>query len=184
MIISTLSFACMNATVKYLTHISAYQIVFFRSIGTLFFTVPLIIRAKIPILGKNKKLLLARAIQLFMPGIPQIWYLDLFAGKNDYEAANRAGSGGHKEINRTTLSLNDIEDGLKEDIVIKQLELIRLRNTSKAFLGDITINDISNDEIDILWKYEEHTAHLKANLQSYDFTLKVKNGYVSKTNFS
>ncbi|HKJ57188.1 MAG TPA: hypothetical protein VJ978_14500, partial [Nitriliruptoraceae bacterium] len=28
-------------------------------------------------------LLLARAIQLFMPGKPQVWYLDLFAGRND-----------------------------------------------------------------------------------------------------
>ena len=55
-------------------------------------------------LGENEqKLLLARAIQLFMPGIPQIWYLDIFAGKNNYEAADEAGSGGHKEINRTTL---------------------------------------------------------------------------------
>ncbi len=29
----------------------------------------------------DAKLLLARAIQLFMPGKPQVWYLDLFAGK-------------------------------------------------------------------------------------------------------
>lgn len=38
-------------------------------------------------LGESEqKLLMARAIQLFMPGKPQIWYLDLFAGKNNYEA--------------------------------------------------------------------------------------------------
>ena len=36
-------------------------------------------------MGENEqKLALARAIQLFMPGIPQIWYLDIFAGANDY----------------------------------------------------------------------------------------------------
>ena len=35
----------------------------------------------------DDKMLLARAIQMFMPGKPQIWYLDLFAGKNDHEAA-------------------------------------------------------------------------------------------------
>ncbi len=55
-------------------------------------------------LGEDeRKLLLARAIQMFMPGIPQVWYLDLFAGKNDYEAADNGGIAGHKEINRTTL---------------------------------------------------------------------------------
>ena len=38
-------------------------------------------------LGESEQtLLLCRAIQLFMPGIPQVWYLDLFAGKNDHEA--------------------------------------------------------------------------------------------------
>ena len=38
-------------------------------------------------LGESeRRMLMARAIQLFMPGKPQIWYLDLFAGKNDYEA--------------------------------------------------------------------------------------------------
>lgn len=29
----------------------------------------------------DSKMLLARAIQMFMPGKPQVWYLDLFAGK-------------------------------------------------------------------------------------------------------
>ena len=57
----------------------------------------------------DKRMLMARAIQLFMPGKPQIWYLDLFAGKNDYEAMARAGVGGHKEINRTNLSLTEAE---------------------------------------------------------------------------
>lgn len=34
----------------------------------------------------DRKMLLARALHLFMPGKPQVWYLDLFAGKNDHEA--------------------------------------------------------------------------------------------------
>ena len=125
-------------------------------------------------LGEDEqKLLLARAIQIFMPGIPQVWYLDIFAGKNDHKAADKAGSGGHKEINRTTLSLNEIENGLKKDIVIKQLELIRLRNTSKAFLGDVKINNVSENQINILWKYKKHKAQLKVNLESYDFHVEI-----------
>lgn len=55
--------------------------------------------------GENEQaLLLARALQIFMPGKPQVWYLDLFAGSNDYEAVKRAGAGGHKEINRTNFT--------------------------------------------------------------------------------
>ena len=71
----------------------------------------------------DSKMLLARAIQMFMPGKPQVWYLDLFAGKNDHEAVRRAGESGHKEINRTNLSNSDIAEGMKKEVVQKQLEL-------------------------------------------------------------
>ena len=62
MIFSVIAFALMNAVVKYLNDFSAYQIVFFRSIGTLLFTIPLILKRQIPILGNNKKWLLIRGV--------------------------------------------------------------------------------------------------------------------------
>jgi drug/metabolite transporter (DMT)-like permease len=62
MIFSVIAFALMNAVVKYLTLFNVYQIVFFRSIGTLAFTIPMILKYKIPFLGKNKKLLLTRGV--------------------------------------------------------------------------------------------------------------------------
>jgi sucrose phosphorylase len=123
-------------------------------------------------LGEDeRKLRLARAIQMFMPGIPQVWYLDIFAGKNDYAAADKGGTGGHKEINRTTLTNNDIEQGLKQKIVRDQLELMRLRNTSPAFDGEFT--DISTDEhrLHLTWKHQECTATLNANLRDYSFSI-------------
>ncbi|MGB5418304.1 sucrose phosphorylase [Algibacter sp.] len=123
-------------------------------------------------LGEDEqKLLLARAIQMFMPGIPQVWYLDIFAGKNDYEAADKGGSAGHKEINRTTLAIHDIEAGIKSNIVQRQLKLLRLRNTSKAFSGTIRINETSDKTIDIKWINQNEVAHLMANLKTYTFTI-------------
>lgn len=119
----------------------------------------------------DQKLLLARAIQMFMPGIPQVWYLDVFAGKNNYEAADNGGSAGHKEINRTTLSLKDVKEGLKKDITLKQIELIKLRNTSKAFSGKAIINQTSDSEIDIMWTNQKDNAHLKANLKTLQFSV-------------
>lgn len=62
MIISTLSFACMNAIVKHLVHMSAFQIVFFRSFSCLFFTFTFLIKNKIPLLGNNQGLLVLRGI--------------------------------------------------------------------------------------------------------------------------
>lgn len=126
-------------------------------------------------LGENeKKLRLARAIQMFMPGIPQVWYLDLFAGKNDYAAANKGGTGGHKEINRTTLTSDDIEQGLKQPVVRDQLEIMRLRNTSPAFGGELTVNSTDECCLDLTWKYQECTATLNADLRDFSFSIRHK----------
>lgn len=62
MIISTLAFACMNVTVKYLSAINAPEIVFFRSFSSLFFTFGFLLKKKIPIAGNNKKILILRGI--------------------------------------------------------------------------------------------------------------------------
>lgn len=62
MVISTLAFACMNAVVKHLAHFSAFQIVFFRSISSLFFTFGFLVRNNISILGNQRKLLVLRGL--------------------------------------------------------------------------------------------------------------------------
>lgn len=62
MIFSVVAFSLMNAVVKYLNDFGAYQIVFFRSIGTLFFTIPLMLKNNIPVFGNNKKWLLLRGV--------------------------------------------------------------------------------------------------------------------------
>ena len=119
----------------------------------------------------ERKLRLARAIQLFMPGIPQVWYLDLFAGNNDYEAADRGGTGGHKEINRTTLSISDVEAGFKRIIVQDQLTLIRLRNTSPAFNGKLIITDTDEHHLHLTWRNQEFSAVLRADLRDCSFSI-------------
>jgi sucrose phosphorylase len=123
-------------------------------------------------LGEDEqKLLLARAIQLFTPGIPQVWYLDLFAGKNDYAAADRGGTGGHKEINRTTLSLDDIQQGLGRAVVLDQLELLELRNTHPAFDGQLEIHDSDTQLLKISWRNGDAIATLEADLLDHAFSI-------------
>ena len=62
MILSTIAFACLNVLIKYLTVYDTFELVFFRSVGTLFFTFGILIHKKIPILGTHKKLLIFRGI--------------------------------------------------------------------------------------------------------------------------
>lgn len=123
-------------------------------------------------LGEDeRKLRLARAIQMFMPGTPQVWYLDLFAGKNNYAAADSGGPAGHKEINRTNLSVSDVEEGLKQPIVRDQLNLIRLRNTSPAFRGACAINESGAGTLHLSWRHGGYQADLKADLRDHGFSI-------------
>ncbi len=123
-------------------------------------------------LGEDeRKLRLARAIQMFMPGTPQVWYLDLFAGRNDYAAADMGGAAGHKEINRTTLAHSDIDHGLSRIVVRDQLELMRLRNKSPAFEGDLEIHDSDEHRLHMTWTHHGCVATLNADLRDFGFSV-------------
>ena len=121
----------------------------------------------------DRKLLFARAIQMFMPGKPQVWYLDLFAGSNDHEAVKRAGEGGHKEINRTNLTPEQTEEALKREVVKKQIELLRFRNTNPAFNSESTITvTTEGTTIRFVWEYENHRAELIADFGDYSYSVR------------
>jgi sucrose phosphorylase len=123
-------------------------------------------------LGEDeRKLRLARAIQMFMPGTPQVWYLDLFAGRNDYAAADMGGAAGHKEINRTTLAPSDVDHGLSRIVVRDQLELMRLRNKSPAFEGKLEIHDADEHRLHMTWTHHDCVATLNADLRDFGFSV-------------
>jgi len=114
-------------------------------------------------LGEDEqKLRLARAIQMFMPG--------------DYAAATRGRTAGHKEINRTTLHLIDIENGLKRDIVKDQIELIRLRNKSPAFTGEMQVVDCEPHQLQLCWRHPDASVTLRADLHTHRFTVSQDTG--------
>ncbi len=62
MVLSTIAFTGMNGLLKYLTAYSGPQLVFFRSLGSLFFTFGFLLSKGIPILGTNRKLLIIRGV--------------------------------------------------------------------------------------------------------------------------
>lgn len=137
-------------------------------------------------LGESeKKMLLARAIQLFVPGTPQVWYLDLFAGKNDYNAVELAGAGGHKEINRTNLSFQDIANGAKAQIFKKQMKLISLRNRLDVFNGKLTLKNPDNNKLIFTWKLSDDFAKLEVDFSTLIFCVSYsKNGKINREVFN
>lgn len=120
-------------------------------------------------LGEDpQRLLLARAIQLFMPGVSQIWYLDLFGGKNNYEKVKE----GHKEINRTNLTHKEVNQALQTDLVKEQLKLIKFRNTHPAFGFDSKLSITTNDnKLSFKWEKNNHFAILEADLKTAEFKI-------------
>ena len=121
----------------------------------------------------DRKLLAARALQLFMPGKPQIWYLDLFAGKNDVEAVRRGGSAGHKEINRTNLTDAQIDAALERPVIRDQLAMLRMRNTCSAFGFDanFVIGQKTGNRLCMTWEKGGARASLEVCLDTLGFVI-------------
>ena len=75
-----------------------------------------------------------------------------------------------------TLKLIDVEMGLERSVVLDQLELIRLRNVSPAFRGELHVLESGPHQLHLVWKHPEATATLQADLQTHRFTVSQHNG--------
>lgn len=123
-------------------------------------------------LGNNDDAyLLARAIQFFAPGIPQVYYVGMLAGSNDIELMERTKNG--RDINRHYYTAEEVEKEQSRPVVQKLKELMVLRNTHPAFSLDGTI-EVSTDEdkLIITRKFGKESITLKANLTTYQFDVK------------
>lgn len=62
MLISALCFTGINSVIRYVDHLPTFQLVFFRAIGSAFCCLLVLYKYKIPILGTQRKLLIARGV--------------------------------------------------------------------------------------------------------------------------
>lgn len=108
--------------------------------------------------------LLARAIQFFMPGVPQVYYVGLLAGENDMDLLARSGVG--RDINRHHYSPGEIAQAVQRPVVTRLLQLMRLRNAHPAFGGQFTLKDSAADRLVMRWQAGEHFAELHADLSA------------------
>jgi sucrose phosphorylase len=106
--------------------------------------------------------LIARAIQFFVPGIPQVYYVGLLAGRNDMELLARTGVG--RDINRHYYSSAEVEAALQRPVVRRLIDLIRLRNTHAAFDGEFRLGDTPEHVLEIEWASGAHFARLHCDL--------------------
>lgn len=93
--------------------------------------------------------LLARAVQFFSPGTPQVYYVGLLAGRNDLELLESTREG--RNINRHYYTREDIEAELKRPVVAKLRDLMRLRNTHPAFNGEFKHELTARNRLILTW---------------------------------
>ncbi|MEO1202112.1 MAG: sucrose phosphorylase, partial [Pseudomonadota bacterium] len=84
--------------------------------------------------GDDEAYLLARLIQFFAPGVPQVYYMGLFASHNDEQLLERTSAG--RDVNRHFYSHEEIDERLRAPVVKSLAALIRFRNAHPAFDGE------------------------------------------------
>lgn len=117
--------------------------------------------------------LLARAIQCFAPGIPQVYYVGLLAGENDIELLEQTKEG--RNINRHYYDLEEVASQVERPVVKKLLALLKFRNTESAFslAGEIAVEAPTTATINITRKNPEtlEQVRLEANFETKAFQI-------------
>jgi sucrose phosphorylase len=114
--------------------------------------------------GNQTKYLLSRAVQFFLPGIPQVYYVGLLAGHNDMALLARTGVG--RDINRHYYNEDEIADELQRPVVQRLIDLIKLRNTHSAFQGAFKVLSFSESSIKMEWRNGVDFADLAVNFKT------------------
>ncbi|RSK19327.1 sucrose phosphorylase [Streptococcus oralis] len=123
------------------------------------------------------KYFLARLIQAFAPGIPQVYYVGLLAGKNDLKLLEETKEG--RNINRHYYSNEEIAEEVQRPVVKALLNLFSFRNQSEAFDLEGTIDIETPTAYSIVIKRQNKdksvTAVAEIDLQSQTYQV-VENG--------
>ena len=121
-------------------------------------------------LGKNEDhYLMARAIQFFLPGVPQVYYSGLFAEPNDMELLAKTNVG--RDINRHYYSDDELVKALNRPVVQKLIKLIKFRNSHPAFNGFFTLEPSNSESLELSWKNEGNWNKLVIDYTNLSFQI-------------
>ena len=101
-------------------------------------------------LGRREdEYLIARAVQFFAPGVPQVYYVGLLGGTNDMELLTKSNVG--RDINRHHYMPDEVEAALETPMVRALVDLIHFRNSHAAFNGTFTLAQPSTGVLHMRW---------------------------------
>lgn len=120
-------------------------------------------------LGRDEhQYLLARLIQCFSPGVPQIYYVGLLAGENDMALLSETNVG--RDINRHYYDEQQIVAALQTPVVKHLIGLIQFRNQHPAFQdGAFHLAPTGADTLSLRWQTKSVALALTVHLASGEF---------------
>lgn len=118
----------------------------------------------------DNRYLMARAIQFFTPGIPQVYYVGLFAGRNDFDLFHETQH--CRDVNRHNYSLEELAEEFERPVSKQMVRLMRLRNTHPAFQGQFRLLDTDPYTLGQRWENGEDYAQLTVDFRTCAFELR------------
>lgn len=122
----------------------------------------------------DRDYLIARAIQLFSPGTPQVYYVGLLAGHNDLALVEKTGVG--RDINRHYYNHDEIVQALRRPVVKDLCRLIQFRNACDAFAGEFSVEGGEPDRLVLRWGDDGCRAELRVDLMRRTATIEAESG--------
>lgn len=125
--------------------------------------------------GDVDAMLAARALQLVLPGTPQLYYVGLLMGRNDAELLATTGVG--RDVNRHHYSSAEVTEALASPAVGRLLALVELRRTHPAFDGEWWLAELDPEHPQVVttgWRTDDgRTVTLRLDAATRSATLEV-----------
>ena len=93
--------------------------------------------------------MISRAVQFFLPGEPQVYYVGLFNGMDDVELFNKTGQG--RDVNRHNYTPAELQVALQQPVTRAILGLARLRKLSIFETGSFSWSVLGDDSLRLQW---------------------------------
>ena len=118
----------------------------------------------------DRAYLLARAVQFFAKGIPQVYYVGMLAGRNDLKLLEETKVG--RNINRHYYTKDEIDGEVQRPVVSELLHMMKFRNECPAFdvEGEFHVS-YEGHKLEMVRKAGGVTATLKADFAERDFII-------------
>lgn len=133
------------------------------------FSLPHQINATLPsIVNNDTAYVLMRAVQFFLPGEPQVYYVGLFNGMDDKELFAKTQQG--RDVNRHHYTPQEIQEKLQDPVTQAIIALARVRK-HPAFEGDFSFKALGQSTMQLAWSFNQEDITLTIDTAKPSFNI-------------